>query len=207
MSSETTRTGTVSTGDRAGIWVFVILGAALAAWAVVSAVGRILQVAGGRDVPVFAQFAWTPVDAPIGGEGAAVPVEMMSGWLTVPTLSGAGITIIVLQQVLAALLSIAFAVCLVRLSWAVLRDRIFSRRNTILVTVAGFIGIAYLFAVPFLGTMAAGEAFAQLDADRIGFPVQGSDFAVFLFAGFVAALASTVFAVGDRLQRDTKGLV
>ena len=31
MSSETIRTGTVSTGDRAGIWVFVILGAALAA--------------------------------------------------------------------------------------------------------------------------------------------------------------------------------
>lgn len=207
MSSETIRTGTVSTGDRAGIWAFVLLGAALAVWAVASAVLRIVEVVPGRDVPVFAEFAWTGVDAPIGADGADVPVAMMSGWLTVPTLSGAGVTIIVLQQVLAALLTVLFIACLVRLSWAVLRDRIFSRRNTVLTTIAGFAALAYLFLVPFLGTMAAGEAFSQLDADRVGRPLQGTDFAVFLFTGFVAALATTVFAVGDRLQRDTKGLV
>lgn len=207
MSSETIRTGTVSTGDRAGIWAFVLLGAALAIWAVASAVLRIVEVVPGRDVPVFADFAWTPVDAPIGSDGGGVPVAMMSGWLTVPELSGTGVTIIVLQQVLAALLAIVFVGCLVRLAWGVLRDRIFSRRNTVLTTMAGFAALAYLFAVPFLGTMAAGEAFSQLDADRVGYPLQGTGFAVFLFAGFIAALGTTVFAVGDRLQRDTKGLV
>lgn len=207
MSNETIRTGTVSKGDRAGIWIFVVVGAALAVWAVIAAVLRIVEVSSGRDVPVFAEFAWTAVDAPIGRDGSAVPVEMMSGWVTVPALSTVGVTVLVLQQVLAALLSVILIGCLVRLSWGVLRDRIFSRRNTVLTSVAGFAALAYLFGVPFLGTMAAGEAFAQLDADRVGYPVNGTDFAAFLFTGFVAALATTVFAVGDRLQRDTKGLV
>lgn len=206
MSRRTTLE-TVSTGDRVGIWIFVILGAALGAVAVVTAVLRIVEVVPGRDVAVFAEFAWTPVEAPIGRDGGSIAVEMMSGWLTAPTLSAVGVTVIVLQQVLAAALTLTLIACLVGVAGGVLRDRIFSRRNTVLVTVASFATLAYLVLVPLLGTMAAGEAFAQLGADRAGFTVQGADVTVYLVVGFVAALATTVFAVGDRLQRDTRGLV
>jgi hypothetical protein len=98
-------------------------------------------------------------------------------------------------------------VCLLLLAWSVLQDRVFSRRNTTLVVTAGITGLLGVAAHPFFGNMAANGAFAELSEGTFDNIVMTIEPAALLFAAFVAALAATVFTVGERLQRDTEGLV
>ena len=62
--------------------------------------------------------------------------------------------------------------------------------------------------MPFLHNMVANGALAWLSERTYDRGLtQQIDLPVLIVIGFVAGLSSTVFAVGDRLQRDTEGLV
>jgi hypothetical protein len=97
---------------------------------------------------------------------------------------------------------------LLTLTIGILRGQIFSRRNTAIVTTAGTVTLVGLAGVPFFQNMVANGALARIsDYTYDRGPVQVIDLPVLLGAAFVAAVAGTVFSVGDRLQRDTEGLV
>ena len=207
MATDLARTDRVSTGDRFAIWFFIVVGALLAAWSVVFAIARIVAVLPNRDVEVPAVFSGTIAQAPIGPGGAAVPVELNEAILTAPQLPVASLVALVVQQVVAAATITTVVVCLLVLAWSILRDRVFSRRNTRLVTVTGLVGVVGYAGTAFFGNMAANGAFAVLSDGSFDNIVMTVDLLPYLLAAFVAALASTIFGLGARLQRETEGLV
>lgn len=194
-------------GDVISLAIFMITGAAIAVWSVVAAVLRIIEVAPNRDVEVFAPFAGTVAQAPIGRDGALVPVALESAVLTAPELPIASVVALVMQPIVGALAVIIVITCLLALSANIIRGRVFGRANTTLVTIAGLVALVGLAGVPFLGNMGANGAFAWISDRTFDNVILSVDPFPFIGLAFVAALASTVFTVGDRIQRDTEGLV
>jgi hypothetical protein len=200
-------TPAVKRSDAIGLWIFMATGVGIAIWAVCSAVARVIEVLPNHDVPVLAEFSGTTADAPVGVDGAPVAIELDRAVITAPSLPTASLWALVIQQVVIVVAVVGVVVCLVWLARNVSRSVVFSRTNTVLVTTAGFTGIVAYFTVPFFGNMAANGAFAVLSErtfDNVVLSVQPFPL---ILAAFVAALLSTVFAVGERLQRDTDGLV
>jgi hypothetical protein len=205
--NETVHVDTIKRSDAVALWVFIVAGVGIAAWTVWSAVARIIEVLPNRDVSVLAEFIGTTADAPIGIDGAPVVVELDRAIITAPELPVASLWAIVIQQVVFVVAVLVVVVCLVWLARNVSRSRVFSRTNTVLVTTAGFTGLIGYFAVPFLGNMGANGAFAVLSDRTFDNAILSINPFALILGAFIAALLSTVFAVGERLQRETEGLV
>lgn len=198
---------TPSRADTIGIRAFIVAGVGIVAWAVVGAVLRIVDALTSRDVRVLAEFAGTPAEAPIGPGGAPVTVELDRAYLFTDELPGASLVALVVAEVLFAVTVAAVVACLVLLSASTLRGRVFSRRNTRLVGTAGTVGLLGAAAVPFFRNMSANGAFARISDREFDNVVMSVDLMPYVLGAFVVAIIATAFAVGERLQRDTEGLV
>lgn len=196
-----------SRGDTFGLYTFMIAGVAIAAVTTWAAVARIIEVLPNRDVTVFADFSGTIASAPIGPNGAPVDVELDTALITAESLPGASVAALVIQQIVLALTVIVVAGCLVWLCRNIVRGQVFSRTNTVLVTTAGFTALAGFALTPFFGNMGANGAFARLSDRTFNNVILAVDPFQLIMVAFVVALASTVFVVGDRMRRDTEGLV
>jgi hypothetical protein len=208
MASPRFTSRTLSRGDTWSFLLFIVAGVAIAAWAVIRSIGNIVAAVGNRDVRVPIEFLDTVAQAPLGPDGAAVPVELTGAVVTAPSLPIASLWALFLGEGLFAATVVTVVVLLLVLCVGILRGHIFSRRHTLLVTSVGVIALVGAFGVPFFHNMVANGALAWL-SDRTydrGL-TQQIDLPVLIAIGFVAGLSSTVFAVGDRLQRDTEGLV
>ncbi|MFD4421854.1 DUF2975 domain-containing protein [Agromyces sp. NPDC058484] len=206
-ASHPTSAHSIKRADAASLWLFMAAGAAIAVWVTWTAVVRIIEVLPGRDVAVLAPFANTLAEAPIGPDGAPVTVELDHAVLTVPELPIASVWAIAIQQVVLVVAVVAVVAALIWLSRNVARGVVFSRTNTVLVSTAGIVGLLGYFAVPFFGNMASNGAFAALSDHTFDNVIMTLDPFVLVLAAFVVALMGTVFAIGERLQRDTEGLV
>lgn len=193
--------------DRIGLGMFSLAGIVIAVWAVWNAVARIVEVLPNHDVTVLGAFAGTMADAPIGPDGAAASVELDRGLITVPSLPGAALAAIVIQQVVLIVAVVGVVFCLLWLIRNILAGQVFSRTNTVLVGTAGTTAVLGYAAVPFFGNMAANGAFATISEHSFNNVIIAVEPFSLIALAFIAALAGTVFAVGDRLQRDTEGLV
>lgn len=207
MNQKTNTTGRLSRSDAGGMIFFMLAGAAIAVTSVVAAVLRIIEVLPNRDVAVPAEFSGTIAQAPIGPDGAAVPVTLDTATLIAPSLPAASLASIVIQEVIGALAIVIVISALVWLSRNIIVGRVFSRVNTVLVLVAGFTALAGAALVPFFGNMAANGAFAWISDRTFDNVIMSLDLFPFLMLAFLAALGGTVFSIGERMQRDTEGLV
>jgi hypothetical protein len=198
---------TLSRGDRASIVVFMIAGASLVVWAIVTAALRINSALESTSVSVLGQFAGTPAQAPIGPGGSLIEIELNSAVLTTSELPTASLVSLVIAEIIAAATVAIVVACLLLLSVSILRGHIFSRRNTALVATAGITGLVGAAASPFFANMAANGAFAAIsdrEFDNVIFSVEPLPY---VLGAFVIALVATAFTIGERLQRDTDGLV
>lgn len=196
-----------STGDRASIVAFIAAGVVLAVWSVVAAVTAIAGALGNRDVRVLADFAGTTAHAPIGPGGALREVELASAYVTAPELPVASFAALVAREALGALTTVGILVCLVWLAINVLRGRIFSRTNTTLVAIASIGGLLAWAAIALLDTMVANGAIARISDRDFDNPVMSIPLQPLLLLAFAASIVATAFTVGDRMRRDTEGLV
>lgn len=196
-----------SRSDSIGIWFFMIAGLGIVAWAVVTAAMRIAQALTADEVAVLGEFEGTPAETPIGPDGAPVAVELDRAFLLTDELPVASLVSLVASEVVFALTVAVVVGCLVLLSASTLRGQVFSRRNTRLVGTAGAVGLIGAAAVPFLGNMAANGAFARISEGTFDNVIMAVDLMPFWLGAFVVAIIGTAFAVGERLQRDTEGLV
>jgi hypothetical protein len=185
----------------------MVSGAVIAVWVVVNAVRRVLEVIPNRDVPVTAVFDGTPAQAPLGPDGAAVTVELATARLIAPELPVASVIALVIEQIALVATVLVVVGALLWLTKNIVRGTIFSRTNTALVSTAGIVGLLGFCAVPFFANMGANGAFAWISDRTFDNAVMSVDLFPLLLLAFIAALASTVFTVGDRLQRETAGLV
>lgn len=196
-----------SKGDRVSIVLFIVAGVLLAGWAVVRAAATIVQAADNRDVRVPAEFVGTIGQAPIGPGGAMRAVELSSGYVTAPELPAASYVALILREALGALTVAGIVVCLVWLAVNVLRGRIFSRTNTVLVSVATIGGLVAWAGTALLSTMVANGAIARISDREFDNAVMSLPLEALLLLAFAAAIVATAFTVGDRMRRDTDGLV
>ena len=196
-----------SKGDRASIVAFIVAGVVLAGWSIVQAVRTIVEAAANRDVRVLADFAGTTAQAPIGPGGAIREVELATAYVTAPQLPVASFVALILREILAAATVVGVIVCLVWLAVNVLRGRIFSRGNTALVAIASIYGLVAWAGIALLNTMVANGAIARISDRDFDNPVMSIPLQPLLLLAFAAAIVATAFTVGDRMRRDTEGLV
>ncbi|MCS0498498.1 hypothetical protein [Protaetiibacter mangrovi] len=112
-----------------------------------------------------------------------------------------------LQQVALVLTVVTVVTCLAYLARSVFAGRVFGPGNSRLVGTAGIVGLVGFAVVPFFGNMGANAAFAQISDGTFDNVVMAIQPFPFILAAFAVALITTVFVVGERLQRDAEGLV
>ncbi len=209
MSNLTTSAAarTPSRGDRAGIVAFMAAGIGIIIFALTAAVLRIVDTLTSTSVSVLAEFAGTPAQAPIGAGGALVEVELDRAVLSTTELPMASLVSLLVSDIVAALTIALVVACLLALSVSVLRGVIFSRRNTRLVAAASYIGLVGAAATVFFANMAAHGAFAAISNGDFDNVIMTIDLFPYVIAAFIVALITTAFSVGERLQRETAGLV
>jgi len=197
-----------SLGDRVGIIVFVVAGVVIVAWSAFTTISRIAQVAAGEPVPAAARFIGVEAEAPIGPDGALVPVQIDTAIVSASQLSTAGFGAAIIAPLISLATITAVVVCLILLARNSLRGRIFSRGNTHLVTAAGMTALVGFGVAPIFEGMVANDTIARLSERTF------DDFAIltieplpFVLLAFAFGIVSTAYTIGARIQRETEGLV
>lgn len=189
------------------MWLFIVAAIAFAVFTLVRGVLRVMELAQNSGITVPAAFTGTTAGAPIGANGATVEVALEEAILTVDALPTASVWAGILEVVTMVAATAIVVICLVLLCRELLAGRIFSRRNTRIALTAGITWLVGLALAPFFGNMVANGAFAVISERTFNNVVMTVDLQTLFTAAFVAALVASIFAVGDRLQRDQEGLV
>ncbi len=201
-----TRPGQLSRGDRWSIVAFAMAGLVIAVWIVAQTTGRIIELARGVDVPVAVDFLDTTVDVALTDGSDSVPVRLDGGVLTAPQLTPIATVPGILGQIALAVTVLMVIGCLLLLARSILRGQVFSRRNTVLATLAGATGLLGSAAARFFDNMLANATVSQVTDNRLDTAVLTVEPLIWVLAAFAIAVIGTAFSVGERLQRDNASL-
>lgn len=199
--------GELSKGDKASLVAFCVAGAAIAAYITVFSIIRIIGLASGSSIPVMLEFVDQPVDVPLGAGGADITLELDRAALSAAGLPPIAVVPGIIGQVLQILTIVGLIGCLLLLARSILGGTVFSRRNTVLVMTAGITGLVGLAAVRFFDNMLANATVSAVTDNAFDTAVMSVEPFTFVVAAFILAVIGTAFSVGDRLQRETAGLV
>lgn len=194
------------TSDRLGMYLTIVIGAIAVAATVWGVVARLIEVLPGRDIPVLAPFVGESAELPIGPGGSAVKVAVEQAVVTVPSPAAATQFALVAEPIVTGLAIVSGIVMLALLCWNLARGRAFTRANTRILSwgsavVAGGWLLGSLFQT--MSVNGALSAVSDYGYDGITFSTNWAPF----FAVLVLAVIGAAFQVGERLQRDTEGLV
>ena len=195
----------LSRGDTAAMALFVIAGLAIVGWTIWFTIARIIELTSGHDVPVLVEFMNQQTDVQMGE--TTLPVELDRGTITVDGLGAIGVVPGVIGQIAFAVTITVVVACLIVLSRNLMRGRIFSRANTAIVMTGGTTGLVGAAAAKFFDNMLANAAMAHAVDGEFDTAVMSIEPFTFVLAAFALAVIGSVFVIGDRLQRDTEGLV
>lgn len=205
----------LSRGDMGAMIGFCIAGFVIAAYITVYSIIRIIELAHGVNVPVLVEFApsATTVDLPLT-TGGSVAVGLDSATITAPQLPAIAAVPGIIGQVVQIITIVVVIGCLILLARSTVGGRVFSRGHTALVATAGITGLVGFSAVRFFDNMLANATVSAVTDNGLDNAVISVEPFTFILGAFVVALITTVFSIGDRLQRDnatlesdTKGLV
>ncbi|WP_350349092.1 hypothetical protein ABIQ69_03915 [Agromyces sp. G08B096] len=196
----------LSRSDRAAMYATVVIaaiGVAVTAWAATS---RLIEVLPGTDVPVLVPFVGEQATLPIGPDGAPVEVDVDRAVVTVPQPAAATQFALVAQPIVTGATGIAAIALLAFFAWNVARGRAFARANVRLVLAAAvtlIVGWAVGGLFTTMGVNGALSAVSEYTYDGIIF---STDFTA-LWAILALGAIGGAFEIGERLQRETEGLV
>jgi hypothetical protein len=184
----------------------IVVGALAAVGTVAFAVTRLVGILPNSGVEVLVPFVDTIASLPIGESRHGVDVEVDQAIITVSNLPGVVVAFLALAVVLDAVTILAILACSGVLCSNLMRGRAFSRTNTRLVIGSAIILVAGTGLGGFVQTMGVNGALAAIgDRSYDSFVASGS-LAPYLIATGIAAI-SVAFKAGERMQRDTAGLV
>ncbi|MEV4737479.1 MULTISPECIES: hypothetical protein [unclassified Microbacterium] len=204
--SPTKNDRTLSRGDVGALVGFCIAGVVIAVYFTVYSIVRIIELAGGRQVPVRVEFRGDSVDLPLS-TGGSIPVGLESGTIVAPQLPLVAVVPGIIAQVLQIITVVVVIACLILLARLTMGGRIFGRGRTAVVATAGITGLLGFSGVRFFDNMLANATVSRIADNGIDNAVLTVEPFTFILAAFVVALITTVFSIGDRLQRETEGLV
>lgn len=204
---------TLSRGDTASLIAFCLAGVVIAASMTVYSIIRIVELARGVDVPVLVEFVGSPTELPLA-QGGEIAVGVTQATIVAPQLPAIAAVPGIIAQVVQIVTVIAVIVCLILLARATVGGRIFGRGRTTLVATAGITGLIGFASVRFFDNMLANATVSRIADNGLDNAVITVEPFAFILAAFVVALITSVFSIGDRLQRekatledDTRGLV
>lgn len=192
---------------KSDLWTAVVLGVLVIVGTLVTAVRRVIEIAPNQDVPV--DVTVTPQQRPISidGVGEAVPVELDSGTVIVSDLPVWSHLAALAAVVVPALAVIAVALCVAWLCRNLASGVFFSGTNTRLVTATSLVILAGWLLTTVATTVAANGAYRRLSDGSGEFEVTMDLSFFYLFVAMVVGCLAGAFRAGERLQRDTAGLV
>lgn len=193
--------------QRSDLWAVIVVGIAVALGSVWSIVMSLVEIVPNDDVPVRVQLVGEAFDLPIGPDGAPIEAGVDEITVHVSDLPVASYVSALGAAIVPSLAVIGVAVCVLLLCRNLLRGEFFSRTNTRLVVTTSMV-IAVGWAITLLFTvMASNGALARVEARPVYESVQFHlDWYAVLAAMAVGALGAA-FHAGERMQRDTEGLV
>ncbi|GAA3666693.1 hypothetical protein [Microbacterium marinilacus] len=193
-------------GDR---WTFlgmIPLAAVAAAWIVTEAVTALVRILPNRDAPVPFRLEDAATGIPLGGDGEVVTAVVERVVVQMNDLPPAALLPLAGSVVLHAVCMLAVLTCS---AWFVLnlaRGIAFHRTNTRLLAGVGVLVGVDLALTTLLDRIATTQAAAVLGGGAFEPAAEDLDF-LRLFLVFGIGAVATAFGVGERLQRDTEGLV
>lgn len=195
----------LTTGDRVAMALFILIGAGIAVTSISIAVVRIAELVTAPSLSVDVALIDTP--ASVQADGETVSLLLGSGTVTVKGLPVRGVIAGVLGQLTFALTVSGLVACLIALAVRIMRGRVFGRVNTRLVMSAAILGLVGAPASRLFDGMLADTAMMHVTGGSLDNALFTVEPFPYLLAAFATAVVGTVFVVGDRLQRDTEGLV
>jgi len=199
-------TSTLSRDDRTSLYFSIGIAGFGAAVTAISAVTRLVQVAPGHDIPVTIRLEGESVGLPLGPNGAVVPAQIDTATVTVADPAPATLFALWAQPIWLAVCVIAGLVIAAVFFAKIARGQIFSGSASRLAGVAAMVvalgwgGTSLLTAMVTNGTLAA---MSDHTYEAITFQASWVPFLAILLLGALA----TALKIGERLQRDTEGLV
>lgn len=196
----------IDRGDRFAGWFTAGVAAIGGIWILVQAGIRIAEVLRGTDVPVLAPFSGETAPLPIGPGGSPVTVTVEQAVITADGLAPITTASLVLEAVVVALGLLGALACLALLCVNLARGIAFSRLNTRLILWGTVSLLVAWGAGGLFRTMGVNGTFAAVSHHSYDNVIFSADLGP-LFAILALGMVGTAFTVGERLQRDTEGLV
>ncbi|WP_156759132.1 DUF2975 domain-containing protein [Microbacterium karelineae] len=169
-------------------------------------VAEIVRFVAGDPWTMLAPFTGEAAQVPIGPNGELREVAVESAYITAPGIPAISAASLIAAVVVTMVATLAVLACVSVLCLNIARRRIFTGTNTRALTIAALtVGIGWALSM-ILQTLAINGAFASIsdgDYDNVLAQVNFTP----LLGVFVLGALATAFRVGERLQRDTEGLV
>ncbi len=193
-------------GDRGALWFSIIVGGAITLLSAVLAVFRIIEILRPGPTPVMVKMVDVMAEIPYG-TGQVLPINVSTAEIQAEDLPLASVIAGVAAPVATTLTLAAITAGLTLLAVSIMRGRIFSKRNTRIVIGTAFTGLLGFSFAQLCETMLANGALAWATQNEIDNTVVSVEPSIYLLGAFAAGLIITVFLAGERMQRDTEGLI
>ena len=192
--------------DRLALYLSVGVFAFGAIITVISTVARLVEVAAGSEIPVTVPLSDMSVGLPLGPNGSDVTAQVDSATILVSDPAPATLFALWAQPIWLALTVLAGLALASVFVLRVARGQVFTR-GAVRLAMAG----AFLIAIGWAGSLlftsiATNGSLATVGEgtyDAVSIPVSLAPFLVFLFLGALGI----ALQIGERLQRETEGLV
>jgi hypothetical protein len=202
----TASTVRISRSDRVGLVVMIVLGAAAALWSIYSAASRIIEVVTASEIPVLAPFIGEHAHLPLGPGGASTTVEVEEAVIFASNPAPATLFALIAAPVVSVIATLIVITCIALFCRNLLEGVAFSRTNTRLVITASVTIALGWFVSSLFTTMGVNGAFAALSNHEYDNVIFATDFTPVIMALALSAVG-LAFQAGERMQRDTEGLV
>lgn len=193
--------------SRSDLLSLLVVGAAVIVWQAAGLVASVARILPNTDAPVEVMLMGAPVELPLGPDGAAVGATVESATLTVSDMPVATYLGAIGAAAVPPLATIGVTVCVLLLARRMLAGQFFSGTTTRLITAVSLLIAGGWVAWFGCSVLASNGVLAQV-ADRavleqITFQVSWTPILASMAVGALAA----AFHAGERLERETAGLV
>ena len=199
-------TSALGRDDRTALYFSIAITGFGAAVTAISAVTRLMEVAPGHDIPVTVPLDGESVGLPLGPNGAWVTAQIDTATVTVADPAPATLFALWAQPIWLALCIIAGLALAAVFFAKISRGQIFSGNASRLAVVAATVVALGWGGTSILTNMVTNGALAAISDHTYEAITFRASWVPFLAILLLGALASAL-KIGERLQRDTEGLV